>query len=118
MEFFSGLDVSMERTAICVVDDKGEVQMQTEVVTDPVTIAAALKPFLPRLRRVDHEAGSLSPWPHPALLKLGLPAVCLETKHVRAAMSAQRNKTDAAASASDLAARAAVKDSKLLGAQA
>ena len=30
MEFFSGLDVSMERTAICVVDDKGEVQMQTE----------------------------------------------------------------------------------------
>ena len=31
MEFFSGLDVSMERTAICVVDDKGEVQMQTEL---------------------------------------------------------------------------------------
>jgi hypothetical protein len=33
MEFFSALDVSMERTAICVVDDKGEVQIQTEVVT-------------------------------------------------------------------------------------
>ena len=62
MEFFSGLDVSMERTAICVVDDKGEVQMQTEVVTDPNAIAAALKPFLPRLRRAGHEAGSLSPW--------------------------------------------------------
>jgi hypothetical protein len=31
MEFFSGLDVSMERTPICVVDDKGEVQMQTEI---------------------------------------------------------------------------------------
>lgn len=42
MEFFSGLDVSMERTAICVVDDQGEVQMQTEVVTDPDAIAAAL----------------------------------------------------------------------------
>ncbi|MDP2333554.1 MAG: transposase, partial [Reyranella sp.] len=96
MEFFSGLDVSMKRTAICVVDDKGEVQMRTEVVTDPATIAAALKPFLPRLRRVGHEAGSLSPWLHPELLKFGLPAVCLETKHVRAAMSAQRNKTDAA----------------------
>jgi transposase len=27
---------------------------------------------------------------------MGLPAVCLETRHVRAAMSAQRNKTDAA----------------------
>ena len=59
MEFFSGLDVSMERTVICVVDDKGEVQMQTEVVTDPDAIGAALKPFLPRLRRAGHEAGSL-----------------------------------------------------------
>ena len=69
MEFFSGLDVSMERTAICVVDDKGEVQMQTEVVTDPDAIAAALKPFLPRLRRAGHEAGSLSPWLQPELIK-------------------------------------------------
>ena len=95
MEFFSGLDVSMERTAICVVDDKGEVQMQTEIVIDPGAIAAALKPFLPRLRRAGHEAGSLSPWLQPELARRGLPAVCLETKHVRAAMSAQRNKTDA-----------------------
>jgi hypothetical protein len=33
---------------------------------------------------------------HPELLKLGLPVVCLETRHVRAALSAQRNKTDKA----------------------
>jgi transposase len=95
MEFFSGLDVSMERTAICMVDDKGEVQLRTEIVTDPDAIAAALKPFLPRLRRAGHEAGSLSPWLQPELAKRGLPAVCLEARHVRAAMSAQRNKTDA-----------------------
>lgn len=36
----------------------------------------------------------MSPRLHPELLKLGLPAICLETQHVRAAMSAQRNKTD------------------------
>lgn len=47
-----------------------------------------------RSRRVGHEAGSLSPWLHPELKKLGLPVICLETQHVRAAMSAQRNKTD------------------------
>ena len=64
-------------------------------MTDPDAIAAALTPFLPRLRRAGHEAGSLSPWLQPELVKRGLPAVCLETKHVRAAMSAQRNKTDA-----------------------
>ena len=96
MEFFSGLDVGMDETAICVVDDKGKVALETTVVTDPDAIKLALKPYLSRLRRVGHEAGSLSPWLHPELLKLGLPAVCLETQHVRAALKAQRNKTDRA----------------------
>ncbi|MER9470852.1 IS110 family transposase [Mesorhizobium sp. M0482] len=96
MEFFCGLDVAMDETAVCVVDDRGAVHLQATALTDPDALLAVLKPFLPRLRRVGHEAGSLSPWLHPELLKLGLPAVCLETQHVRAAMSAQRNKTDAA----------------------
>lgn len=76
--------------------DHGAVHLETTAVTDPDALFAVLKPFLPRLRRVGHEAGSLSPWLHPELKKLGLPTVCLETQHVRAAMSAQRNKTDKA----------------------
>ena len=96
MEFFCGLDVAMDETAICVVDDKGAIHLQATVLSEAEAIRAALKPFLGRLRRVGHEAGSLSPWLHPEMLKLGLPAVCLETQHVRAALSAQRNKTDAA----------------------
>ena len=94
MEYFCGLDVGMDESAICVVDDNGCVVLQTTAVTDPDAIKAALKPYLGRLRRLGHEAGSLSPWLHPALLKRGLPAVCLETLHVRAALKAQRNKTD------------------------
>jgi transposase len=94
MEFFTGLDVGMDETAICVVDDKGKVVLQMTVVTDPEAIKLALKPYLGRLRRVGHEAGSWSPWLHPELEKLGLPVVCLETQHVRAALKAQRNKTD------------------------
>ncbi len=35
MEFFTGLDVGMDETAICVVDDKGQVCLQVTVVTDP-----------------------------------------------------------------------------------
>lgn len=96
MEFFCGLDVAVEETALCVVDDQGAVHLETVVVTDPEAIHAALKPFLGRLRRVGHEAGSLSPWLHPELVQRGLPAICLEALHVRAAMSAQRNKTDKA----------------------
>ncbi len=74
MEFFSGLDVSIDETAICVVDDKGKVHLQTAVATDPEAIVQVLKPFLPKLRHVGHEAGSLSPWLHPELAALGLPA--------------------------------------------
>lgn len=94
MEFFCGLDVAIEETAVCVVDDQGEVHLTVKVATEPEALFAVLKPFVARLRRVGHEAGSLSPWLHPELLKLGLPVICLETQHVRAAMSAQRNKTD------------------------
>ena len=68
MEFFSGLDVGMDETAICMVDDKGKVALEVTVVTDPDAIKAALKPYLGRLR-VGHEAGALSPWLHPELLR-------------------------------------------------
>lgn len=96
MEYFAGLDVSIDETAVCVVTDTGEVMLETSVATDPAEIAKALSRYAGRLRRVGHEAGSLSPWLHPEMVALGVPAVCLETRHVRAAMGAQRNKTDAA----------------------
>jgi len=96
MEYFAGLDVSVDDTAICVVGDDGQVVLETAVETDPVMIAEALRRYAGRLRRVGHEAGSLSPSLHTGLLEIGIPAVCLETRHVRAALSAQRNKTDAA----------------------
>ena len=95
MEHFAGLDVSMKATSICVCDAEGAVITAAEVPTDPAEIAQFLAPWRRTLRRIGHEAGALSPWLQPALLKLGLPAVCLETRHVRAAMAAQRNKTDA-----------------------
>jgi hypothetical protein len=38
MEFFSGLDVSIDETAVCVVDDKGKVHVQTATATDPEAI--------------------------------------------------------------------------------
>jgi transposase len=79
MEFFSGPDVSVDKTAICVVDDKGAVHLQSSVPTDAEAIMQALKPFLPRLRRVGHEAGSLSPWLHPELKALGIPALSFMT---------------------------------------
>ena len=92
MAHFAGLDVSIDETAVCVVDDPGMVLLQCSVATEPEAIAEALAPFAATLRRAGHEAGSLSPWLHPQLKALGVPVVCLATRQVRAAMSAQRNK--------------------------
>jgi len=95
MEYFCRLDISIDTTALCVVDAAGVTVLQITIATDPDAIAKSLKPYLGKLKRVGHEAGSLSPWLHPELLAKGLPVVCLETHHVRAALKVQRNKTDA-----------------------
>jgi transposase len=94
MEYFPGLDVSMDETAICVIDTEGKFVLETKVETDPDAIVTALDPYVGRLRRVGHEAGSLSPRLQVELQQRGLPAVCLEAYHARAALPAMRNKTD------------------------
>ena len=45
MAHFAGLDVSIEETAVCVVDDQGAVVMQCSAPTKPEAIAKALAPF-------------------------------------------------------------------------
>jgi transposase len=96
MEHFAGLDVAMEETSICVIDQDGKVVLETSVATDPDALFNALKAYASKLRRLGHEAGSLSPWLQVELKQRGLPAICLEAWHARAALSAMRNKTDKA----------------------
>jgi transposase len=95
MKLSAALDTSASRTAICVVNSRdGSVVFEVGVATDPAIIFGALAPFLSRLDRVGHEAGSVAPWLHRELTALGLPMVLLETRHAAAALDAQRNKTD------------------------
>ena len=47
-----------------------------------------------RFKRIGLEAGPLSQWLFGALAEAGLPAICVETRHLRAALKAQNNKTD------------------------
>jgi transposase len=94
MEHFVGLDVATLKSAVCVVDREGEIVFETEVETDPVIIVEVLKPWAATLRGLGHEAGALAPWLHAGLLEAGIPTSCLETRHVRASLGAQRNKTD------------------------
>jgi transposase len=47
-----------------------------------------------RLVRIGLEAGPLSQWLFSGLAEAGLPAICIETRHTKAFLKAQVNKTD------------------------
>ncbi len=44
--------------------------------------------------RIGLEAGPLSQWLFSGLVEAGLPAICIETRHAKAFLKAQVNKTD------------------------
>lgn len=94
MKYYAGLDVSMEETAVCVIDDAGEVLEEAKAATDPESIAALLAPWRDELCRVGLEAGGLTPWLCTGLRAHGLPAICIETRRMKAYAKASPVKTD------------------------
>jgi transposase len=95
MPHYAALDVSNEQTAIHVVDEAGRAIWRGKRASDPEALAEALRRHAPDLVRVGLETGFLTPWLYHSLKAVGLPVVCLEARHARAATTLQRNKTDA-----------------------
>lgn len=92
---YAGLDVSLELTSLCVVDEAGRVLAEKQVRSDPDAISRALLTIAGVWERVGLEAGPLSQWLFFGLRDAGLPAVCIETRHAKAAITAMsRNKND------------------------
>ena len=94
MKYYCGLDVSLNNTAICVVNHDGDVIQESEVPTEPRAISKWLKATGLPMERVGLEAGGLTPWLCHELLAADWPAICIETRHAKAAMKAQQVKTD------------------------
>jgi transposase len=94
MKYFCGLDVSLNSTAICIVNYDGDILREGQVPTEPRAIHDWLGNVGLVMERVGLEAGSLTPWLCHELLSLGYPAICIETRHAKAAMKAQQVKTD------------------------
>src|SRR5688572_30420404 len=93
-QHYVGLDVSVKETAICIVDPQGRVVHRAAVESDPRLISEHLLGLGRAFGRVGLEAGPLSPWLYAGLVEAGLPAICVETRHMHAALSARINKTD------------------------
>ena len=94
MQHYVGLDVSVKETSVCIVDKAGKVMREVKVATKPEAILAVLTEEGLAIERIGLEAGPLSQWLYSALAGAGLPVICVETRHMKAALSAQINKSD------------------------
>jgi transposase len=94
MDYYAGIDVSLEQSSVCIVDKDGKIVREAKVASEPETLVTLFCGLGLPLSRVGLEAGPLSQWLHAALVAAGFEAVLLETRHVKAALSAMTVKTD------------------------
>ena len=94
MEQFVGLDVSQEMTHLCVIGGDGKIVWQGKCLSTPESIAETIRSRAPDVVRIGLESGPLSTWHWHALKAMGLPVVCLDSRHAQATMSGQVNKAD------------------------
>jgi transposase len=94
MDHYVGIDVSLELSSVCILDATGKIVKEAKVASEPEALTTFLTGLNLPLTRIGLEAGPLSQWLHAALVKAGFEAVLLETRHVKAALSAMIVKTD------------------------
>ncbi len=94
MDEYIGLDVSLKETAISVRRD-GERVWRGKCPSDPRLLAEVIRKRAPQAKRVVFETGPLSVWFFHALSAEGLPAICIDARHAKAALDMAANKTDA-----------------------
>ena len=94
MGYFAGLDVSLDETAICIVDDAGMIVREARAASEPELLVAFFEACGMKMERVGLEACSLTAWLHGGLTEAGIPAICIEARQAKAAMGAMPNKTD------------------------
>lgn len=94
MEEYIGLDVSMKDTAVSIRRD-GKRVWRGKCASDPKVVATLLRKHAQNPKRVVFETGPLSVWFYHALCAEGMPAICIDARHAKAALDMAANKTDA-----------------------
>ena len=81
MNHYAGLDVSLEETAICIVDETGAIVRELRAPSDPESLISAFNGVALPMVRIGLEACSQSAWLHQGWLD---PACrCCALKHDR-----------------------------------
>ena len=94
MKHYAGLDVSLNATNVCVVDEDGRIVREGKVRSEPEALVAFFSALAVDVARIGLEAGPLSQWLHDGLAGAGLPVVCAETRQLKAMLSALAKKSD------------------------
>src|ERR1700758_569395 len=94
MDYYAGIDVSLEYSTVCVVDGSGQVGREDKIASEPEVLIAWFSSLGYRLPRIGLEAGPLSQWLYAAMKQAGLAVELLETRHVRDAFKAMPVKSD------------------------
>lgn len=94
MRLFVGLDVSLAKTAICVVSEHGKIMKEAQVASEPEALASWIGEQKGSIAAIGLEASPLSQWLHRGLAEAGLDVVLMETRQVKGAFKAVPIKTD------------------------
>ena len=94
MDYYAGIDVSLECSSACVVDASGKIIREAKVASEPEALVAWFRALGLDLARIGLEAGPLSQWLYPAMKQAGLAVELLETRHVSDAFKAMPVKSD------------------------
>lgn len=94
LEHYVGVDVLLELSSLWVLDVTGKVIRKAKVASEPEALVAFLRGLDLVIGCVGLKVGPLSQWLYDGLHEAGLGPVLLETRHVKAALSAMAVKTD------------------------
>jgi transposase len=94
MEYYAGIDVSLECSSLCVVNGTGKVVREGRAASEPAALITWFGSLGLGLTRIGLEAGPLSQWLFVAMREAGLVVELLETRHVHDAFKAMLVKSD------------------------
>ncbi len=94
MQHYVGIDVSMKKSSVCIIDEKGNRIQEFEVKTDPHLIVNAIEKTKLDIELLGFESGSLSHFLMQGFRERGAPAVCVDARKMSAILSINVNKTD------------------------
>lgn len=94
MKLFIGLDVSLQKTAICVISEHGKIMEEAQVASEPEALLRWISDQDGEVTAIGLEAGPLSQWLHRGLSEAGQPVVLMESRQVKGALKAMPIKTD------------------------